>query len=130
MCKIYKLSNSTQLFSYKQFLTNNNSLKIHFIISLYITMLRNRNRRDTVTIPFRIRNNFRRQSEDDDYTALSGSEDDDYTTSLESVLENNTSSLSEEKLFVDEALDEGNLPHYNGNFAPYFQDFTTAALFC
>jgi len=182
MCKIYKLSNSTQLFSYKQFLTNNNSLKIHFIISLYITMLRNRKRRDTVTIPFRIRNNFRRQtqgttvpgssddndnfseivdfndhdhdidmiqspsvseeeyvdddyttlsgSEDDDYTALSGSEDDDYTTSLESVLENNTSSLSEEKLFVDEALDEGNLPHYNGNFAPYFQDFTTAALFC
>jgi len=148
-------------------------------------MLRNRKQRDTATIPFRLRNNFRRQPQDittvpgsnddnenfseisfndhddddidmiqspsvseeeydddgytelsgseyddDDYTALSGSEDDDYTTSLESVVENDTSSLSEEKLFVDKALDEGNLPHYNGNFAPYFQDFTTAALFC
>src|ERR1700735_2398047 len=73
MCKIYKLSNSTQLFSYKQFLTNNNSLKIHFIISLYITMLRNRKRRDTVTIPFRLRNNFRRQTQG---TTVPGSSDD------------------------------------------------------
>lgn len=172
-------------------------------------MLRNRARRDTVTLPFHIRNNFKRQppqgiiiappnddngsdgeinfddgneqrnnchdvdmqleneeydgyedagndnvyatssENDDNYTASSENEEyDDYnsdtgTTSLESEeSESDTTSssdsgqnnranpLSEEKIFIDRALDESNLPNFNGNFAPYFQDFTTAALFC
>jgi hypothetical protein len=200
-------------------------------------MLRNRARRDTTTLPFRIRNNFRRQPQgtivppnddngsdnfdnsneqrnnynvdmqleneeydddedagnddiyatssensdnytasseneeyddygnagnddyatssenDDNYTASSENEEyDDYnsdtgrtslegenhvyassqsdtTTSSESG-ENIANPSSEEKIFIDRALDESNLPNFNGNFAPYFQDFTTAALFC
>jgi hypothetical protein len=172
-------------------------------------MLQHRARRDTITLPFRIRNNFRRQPQDiivppnddngsdgkinlddsneqrnnyhdvdmqleneeyDDYegagnddvyvTSLenddntASSENDEYddynsdtgTTTLseehvyassESDIttysesgENNANLSSEEKIFIDRALDESNLPNFNGNFAPYFQDFTTAALFC
>jgi hypothetical protein len=69
------------------------------------------------------------EEHDDDYTTeeTSSESEDGYTTSSE---ENDFDPLSEEKHFVDMALDEDNLPHFNGNFAPYFQDFTTAALFC
>ncbi|PKB92785.1 hypothetical protein RhiirA5_443381, partial [Rhizophagus irregularis] len=35
-----------------------------------------------------------------------------------------------ERLFVDAALAEDKLPSFDGDFAPYFQDLTTAALFC
>lgn len=73
-----------------------------------------------------------------DYTALSENEVEhdsdyyeereyDYTSSSESEEENDAKILPE---IVDEALDENKLPFFNGVFAPYFQDFTTAALFC
>src|SRR5581483_8839125 len=157
-------------------------------------MLRNRYRKNTTTVPFRIRNNFRRlsmldilsqekvqfdnddnetmsldetlqkDSDDDeiisqisgqrskgenhddyyeereyDYAASSENEvehnDDycykereyDYSTSSESEEENDANTLPE---IVDAALDEDKLPSFDGVFAPYFQDFITAALFC
>ena len=164
-------------------------------------MLRNRYRKNTTTVPFRIRNNFRRlstldilsqekvQSDNDDNETMSldetlqkDSDDDeiisqilgqqsegenrdeivpddddyyeereydyaassenemehnddycykereyDYTTSSESEEENDANTLPE---VVDAALDEDKLPSFDGVFAPYFQDFTTAALFC
>lgn len=174
-------------------------------------MLRNRVRKNTATLPFRIRNNFRRQpqgtivpsndddeivlhagsgdkinfndnygnemlveqrnnhdddvdmlsenEEYDDYENVESEEYDDYenaesdeyddhenaerevdyitssesdnnTAPSEGEGENNANPSSEEKIFIDRALDESNLPNFNGNFAPYFQDFTTAALFC
>ena len=63
-------------------------------------------------------------------------DDDDYeyeynTTSSESGGDY-ANTLSKEKLFVDTALDGDKLPYNNNpssDFAPYFQDFTTAALF-
>ena len=51
----------------------------------------------------------------------------DYSTSSESEEENDANTLPE---VVDAALDEDKLPSFDGVFAPYFQDFTTAALFC
>ncbi|CAB5296356.1 unnamed protein product [Rhizophagus irregularis] len=174
-------------------------------------MLRNRVRKNTATLPFRIRNNFRRQpqgtivpsndddeivlhagsgdkinfndnygnemlveqrnnhdddvdmlsenEEYDDYENVESEEYDDYenaeseeyddhenaerevdyitssesdnnTAPSEGEGENNANPSSEEKIFIDRALDESNLPNFNCNFAPYFQDFTTAALFC
>src|SRR5581483_5854458 len=137
-------------------------------------MLRNRHRKDTTTVPFRIRNNFKRLStldilsqekvpsdNDDNETMLldeKDSDDDeiisqilgqrsqgenrdeilpddddyykekeyDYSTSSESE-ENDANTLPE---VVDAALDEDKLPSFDGVFAPYFQNFTTAALFC
>ncbi|RIA94745.1 hypothetical protein C1645_817661 [Glomus cerebriforme] len=77
--------------------------------------------------------------DDDDYTISSEYDDDDddatlsesevnYTTSESE--ESDTDPSSEEKVFIDIVLDENNLPQFNSNFAPYFQDFTTATLFC
>ena len=48
----------------------------------------------------------------------------DYTTSSESEGENDIPEV------VDAALDENKLPPFDGDFAPYFQNFTTATLFC
>jgi hypothetical protein len=167
-------------------------------------MLRNRHRKDTTTVPFHIRNNFRRlstldytlsqekvSSDNDDNETMSldetlqkDSDDDeiisqilgqrssesegenrdeilpddndyyeereyDYSTSSENEVEHDddyyeereygypTSSESEEENdvntlpeVVDAALDKNKLPPFDGVFAPYFQDFTTAALFC
>ena len=56
--------------------------------------------------------------EEEYYTTSSGSEGDD------------ANDLAEEKIFVDIALDEDKLSSFDSNFSPYFQDFTTAALFC
>ena len=56
--------------------------------------------------------------EEEYYTISSGSEGDD------------ANDLAEEKIFVDIALDEDKLSSFDSNFSPYFQDFTTAALFC
>jgi hypothetical protein len=60
--------------------------------------------------------------------------DEDYAMFLESDEDSSSDSdtdiSSEEKLFVDAALDEEKLPSFDGDFAPYFKDFTTAALFC
>ena len=67
------------------------------------------------------------EEEYDDY-AISESEDNH--TFSEGEEGNDADPSSGEKMIIDIALDKGNLPHYNGNFAPYFQDFTTAALFC
>ena len=51
----------------------------------------------------------------------------DYTSSSESKEENDAKILPD---VADEALDKNKLPFFDGVFAPYFQDFTTAALFC
>ena len=51
----------------------------------------------------------------------------DYSTSSKSEEENDANILPE---VVDAALDKNKLPPFDGVFAPYFQDFTTAALFC
>ena len=67
------------------------------------------------------------EEEYDDY-ATSESEGDH--TRSEGEEGNDADPSSGEKTIIAIALDEDNLPHYNGNFAPYFQDFTTAALFC
>ncbi|PKK65430.1 hypothetical protein RhiirC2_786171 [Rhizophagus irregularis] len=50
-------------------------------------------------------------------------------TTISESGENIVNPSSEEKIFIDRVLNESNLPNFNGNFAPYFQDFTTAALF-
>ena len=60
--------------------------------------------------------------------------DENYTMFLESdkdsLSDNDTDISSEEKLFINAALDEDKLPSFDGDFAPYFKDFTTATLFC
>ncbi|UZO04831.1 uncharacterized protein OCT59_025195 [Rhizophagus irregularis] len=57
---------------------------------------------------------------------MSSESDKDYATfSLD-----DTDTSSEERLFVDAALAEDKLPSFDGDFAPYFQDLTTATLFC
>ncbi|GES88707.1 hypothetical protein GLOIN_2v1790377 [Rhizophagus clarus] len=73
-------------------------------------------------------------------TSSENETESDYIMSLESDKEYKTmssdnkerydSDISEEKLFVDEALAKDKLPSYDGDFAPYFQNLTTAALFC
>src|SRR6266498_2168802 len=60
---------------------------------------------------------------DEDYAMFLGSDED-------SSSDSDADTSSEEKLFVDAALDEDKLPSFDGDFAPYFKDFTTAALFC
>jgi hypothetical protein len=55
---------------------------------------------------------------------------DDYET-MSSDNEKRTDDVSsEEKLFVNEALAKDKLLSFDGDFAPYFQNLTTAALFC
>ncbi|GES80434.1 hypothetical protein GLOIN_2v1790940 [Rhizophagus clarus] len=149
-------------------------------------MLRNKPRKANIaTLPFRIRNNFRRlpnrfyyrimmtmkkcdddhieqrsdneqrNDNDDDLEQRSNNEegdtnmistssenetesdyimslesDEEYETMLSDNEERHDSDISEEKLFVDEALAKDKLPSYDGDFAPYFQNLTTAALFC
>jgi hypothetical protein len=76
------------------------------------------------------------RNENDDDDDDENDDDDDYeyeynTTSSESGGDY-ANTLSKEKLFVDTALDGDKLPYNNNpssDFAPYFQDFTTAALF-
>src|ERR1043166_935501 len=80
--------------------------------------------------------------DDDEYEYDDDNENDDdneyddddeyeyYTTSSESGGDY-ANTLSKKKLFVDTALDGDKLPYNNlsSDFAPYFQDFTTATLF-
>ncbi|GES84645.1 hypothetical protein GLOIN_2v1790377 [Rhizophagus clarus] len=56
--------------------------------------------------------------------------DEEYETMSSDNEERHDSDISEEKLFVDEALAKDKLPSYDGDFALYFQNLTTAALFC
>ncbi|GES87758.1 hypothetical protein GLOIN_2v1790377 [Rhizophagus clarus] len=56
--------------------------------------------------------------------------DKEYETMSSDNEERHDSDISEEKLFVNEALAKDKLPSYDGDFAPYFQNLTTAALFC
>ncbi|GES88590.1 hypothetical protein GLOIN_2v1790377 [Rhizophagus clarus] len=56
--------------------------------------------------------------------------DEEYETMSSDNEERHDSDISEEKLFVDEALAKDKLPSYDGDFAPYFQNLTTATLFC
>ena len=65
-----------------------------------------------------------------DYLMFSESDEDYATSSLDNEERYDTDTSSEERLFVDAALAEDKLPSFDGDFAPYFQDLTTAALFC
>jgi len=57
--------------------------------------------------------------------------DEDYATTFSDNEERyDADTSSEEKLLVDAALADDKLPSFDGDFAPYFQDLTTAALFC
>jgi hypothetical protein len=67
---------------------------------------------------------------ENDYVMFLESDEDYAETSSDNEEEYDTDILSEEKLFVDAALAEDKLPSFDGDFAPYFQDLTTAALFC
>ncbi|GES88262.1 hypothetical protein GLOIN_2v1790940 [Rhizophagus clarus] len=77
--------------------------------------------------------NEQRNDNDDDLEQRSNNEeesDEEYETMSSDNEERHDSDILEEKLFVDEALAKDKLPSYDGNFAPYFQNLTTAALFC
>ncbi|GES86130.1 hypothetical protein GLOIN_2v1790377 [Rhizophagus clarus] len=56
--------------------------------------------------------------------------DEEYETMSSDNEERHDSDISEEKLFIDKALAKDKLPSYDSDFAPYFQNLTTAALFC
>jgi hypothetical protein len=69
------------------------------------------------------------ETESDDVMSLES--DEVYaTTSSDNEERYDADTSSEEKLLVDAALAEDKLPSFDGDFAPYFQDLTTAALFC
>ncbi len=68
--------------------------------------------------------------DDNDHVILLESDEDYAVTSSDNEEVYDTGTSSEEKLFVDAALAEDKLPSFDGDFAPYFQDLTTAALFC
>ncbi|GES94330.1 hypothetical protein GLOIN_2v1790940 [Rhizophagus clarus] len=101
-------------------------------------------RSDDDHIEQRSDNEQRSNNEEGDTNMISTSSENetesDYIMSLESNEEYETmssdneerhdSDISEEKLFIDEALAKDKLPSYDGDFAPYFQNLTTAALFC
>jgi hypothetical protein len=76
------------------------------------------------------------ESDEDYETSSSDNEessesDEDYsTTSSDNEERYDVDTSSEEKLFVDTALAGDKLSSFDGDFAPYFQDLTTAALFC
>ena len=70
------------------------------------------------------------ESEEDDNTLSESEEEEYYDDASSSSSESEENTLPEEKLFVDTALGEDKLPSFDGDFAPYFQDFTTTALFC
>ncbi|CAB4391672.1 unnamed protein product [Rhizophagus irregularis] len=67
---------------------------------------------------------------DNDYVIFLESDEDYEATSSDNEEKYNADASSEEKLFVDEALAKEKLPSFDGDFAPYFQNLTTAALFC
>ncbi|CAB5296035.1 unnamed protein product [Rhizophagus irregularis] len=68
---------------------------------------------------------------DNDYVMFLESDEDYEVTSSDNDEERyNADASSEEKLFVDEALAKEKLPSFDGDFTPYFQNLTTAALFC
>ena len=58
------------------------------------------------------------------------SEKDYATTSSDNKERYDADTSSEEKLFIDIALVKDKLLSFDDDFAPYFQDLTTAALFC
>ena len=66
------------------------------------------------------------ESEDDDYDDDDDDDDNDNNKSESSKDEDEYGNI------IDEALDKDKMPFYNNNdeFAPYFENFTTAALFC
>ena len=66
-----------------------------------------------------------------DYDLMFLESEEDYATiSSDNEGRYDADTSSEEKLFVNAALAEDKLPSFDGDFAPYFQDLTTAALFC
>ncbi|GES86131.1 hypothetical protein GLOIN_2v1790377 [Rhizophagus clarus] len=77
--------------------------------------------------------NEQRNDNNDDLEQRSNNEeesDEEYETMSSDNEERHDSDISEEKLFIDKALAKDKLPSYDSDFAPYFQNLTTAALFC
>ena len=69
------------------------------------------------------------ETESDDVMSLEN--DEDYATTFSDNEERyDADTSSEEKLLVDAALADDKLPSFDSDFTPYFQDLTTAALFC
>ena len=65
-------------------------------------------------------------SENDEYQHEHVTSSDTASSGSEERYDN----VSSKELFVDMALDGDKLPSFDGDYAPYFQNFTTAALFC
>jgi hypothetical protein len=69
-------------------------------------------------------NDGNEDDEDDDAGDNDGNEDDDVDH------EDDDNREEEHYQIIDEALDKSKMPSCDSEFAPYFQNFTTAALFC
>jgi hypothetical protein len=67
------------------------------------------------------------EEEDSEYNDV---EDKDSDDDIEIDSEDSEDDREEHHQIIDKALDKDNMPTYDGEFAPYFQNFTTAALFC
>ena len=77
--------------------------------------------------------------EDGDYNDVEDKDSDDDIENDSEVSEDDNNGgnddheqddREEHHQIIDKALDKDNMPTYDGEFAPYFQNFTTAALFC
>ena len=74
--------------------------------------------------------------EEDDETSTENDEypdDDGYSEHLDEYapdLESQDESSEEEPNIIDDALDPSKLPNISGDFSPYFDNITTALLFC
>ena len=77
--------------------------------------------------------------EDGDYNDVEDKDSDDDIENDSEVSEDDNNGENdnheqddreEHHQIIDKALDKDNMPTYDGEFAPYFQNFTTAALFC
>src|SRR6266498_3580558 len=67
-------------------------------------------------------------SDDNDEKGESNNDDDDEEESIDELEGNND---EEEVIYqIVEALDEDKIPSCDGEFAPYFNNYTTTALFC
>lgn len=69
-------------------------------------------------------------NDDDDLNNDEGGGDNNIIPIPTENEEHDANNSSGEKLFVDAALGEDKLPSFNGDFAPYFENFTIASLFC
>jgi hypothetical protein len=76
------------------------------------------------------------ESSEDEYKELSEDEDErlseEINNNKNNEIEDELSENEEYDNIIDKALDKNKIPSYNSNneFAPYFENFTTASLFC